>query len=132
MKMITETITDRVKTFEDAYALVTLSANEIKAQEAAYQLSCIIKALNEDWVIDWNNHKERRYWIYSRYLYNVLFGATTVGAVMGGFSYSSALKAPSFTITNIGDRLCLRNPAHAQYVIDTFPGLLKDYFMVEK
>lgn len=65
-------ITDFIKTFEDAWEycgkpeipLIQGNEKQIEYFIAVYQMSIIVKALNEDWTADWDNADEPKYYPY--------------------------------------------------------------------
>lgn len=67
-----EKITDRIKTFRDAWeycgkpspAVFSGNEKEIRYFQAIYQMTIICKALNEDWTADWNNSNEPKHYPY--------------------------------------------------------------------
>lgn len=125
-------ITERVKSYEDAVLLTELFEQKIKSNEAFVKLCRIIEALNEGHVFDWSDWSERKYFIYSKYLDSVLFGGSAAYGSAAGFGYASALHAPSITYAFIGSRLCFKSADLANYVINTFPELLKDLFIIKR
>lgn len=121
-----------IKSYEEASELVVLSEKEIKANEAFVKLTTIVKALNGKWVADLSDWSQPKYIIYSRYLYSVLFGGNASDGALAGFGCSYTITAPSIAAATIGSRLCLKSRDDAEYIIETFPDLLKDFFMVEQ
>lgn len=63
-----EKITDRVKTFEDAYNVLGIntgcvySSSEDPDEIAYKKLKVIVKALNEGWTPDWNNDDQPKWY----------------------------------------------------------------------
>lgn len=90
-------------------------------------LSKLCRKLNGDWT---PSRGDRGYFIYSNYLWGLLFGGAADSGSAAGFG--SASYAPSSTLANIGSRLCFRDEESAQYVIDNYGDYLKALFMVEQ
>lgn len=70
-QLFIKNVMDRVKTFEDACREVGVIPHKVynpmadSKDEIAYKkLKIIAKALNEGWVVDWNNEKESKYFPY--------------------------------------------------------------------
>lgn len=68
-----EKITDRIKTFADAWeyfgkpeipTFITGEQKQIRYFHAIYQMTIICKALNEDWKLNWDNSDEPKYYPY--------------------------------------------------------------------
>ncbi len=67
-----EKITDRIKTFDDAWEYCgkpeiptfTGEQKQIRYFQAIFQMSIIVKALNEGWEPDWDNDNEPKYYPY--------------------------------------------------------------------
>jgi hypothetical protein len=72
-KFFNEKITDRVKTFEDAYEIVGIRpqditcTNDTKDELAYKKLKIIAQALNEGWTPDWSNSNERKWFPWFEY-----------------------------------------------------------------
>jgi hypothetical protein len=72
-KFFIEKITDRIKTFEDACAATGEHPNDTKfstgtPDEIAYKkLKVIIKALNEDWIADYSNTSQKKWYPWFQY-----------------------------------------------------------------
>lgn len=83
-----EKITDRIKTFEDAWEycgkpeipLIQGNEKQIEYFIAVYQMTIICKALNEDWNPDWDNSNEPKYYPY---FYMSPYRFTCDGATFG-------------------------------------------------
>ena len=124
------TITDKVKSFEDACELLGIEANlpEVsmlptnhqKAIIAHYKLVIIAEAINDGWEPNWDNWDERKYypWFYMK------------GSSSGsGFSYDDFDCWNSGS--NVGSRLCFKTYKITKYVGQTFIDLYKDYFLLD-
>ncbi len=122
----------RVKSYEEAVSAVELSEKDIKSNEAFVKLTHIIKALNGKWVVDWFDRTQPKYCIYF-YIRRAPFvgGAAYYGATAGPvYVYTSF--AASTASTHIGSRLCFKSAEDADFVIETFPELLRDLFAGEE
>lgn len=123
-----DNITDRVKSFEDACQVLGISTNvpEVKglprkhqkAIIANYKLIVIAEALNEGWKPNWQDSDEYKYYPW--------FDMSNPAGV--GFSYTSS--AASYTIADIGSRLCLKNRELAIYFGQTFTDLFNDSLLL--
>lgn len=95
-------ITDRVKTFEDAYEIAgkpqkpdfnVFSVADRSFFENMWKMSIIVKVLNEDWEADWDNSDEPKYYPYF-YMSpsGFAFLATTDGSTNAGAGCGSRLR----------------------------------------
>lgn len=131
-EIFTKSIRDRVKTFEDALAIVGKNPNrdillqyngadkEIIAAVAFLKLSIICRALNEDWVPDWSNSDERKYYAWLEY------GERE--ASPSGFGFSRSRYDDSNTYSIVGSRLCYKSSELAIYAGQQFEALYNDLF----
>lgn len=122
-------ITDRVKTYEDACAILEIDPLESlpdtsdrpredrKAYLAFHKLVTITRALNEGWRPDWNNPYQPKWfnWWWTN--------------GNAGLAYASSHAAHSGTAANVGSRLCFKSEALADYAAETFKELYEDYLM---
>jgi hypothetical protein len=112
-------ITDQVKTFEDACAILEIDPKGLFNQEdtkdeiAYKKLKVIIKALNEGWTPNWNDEDQYKYYPY--------FNMSS-----GGFSYVRCRSWNSFTY--VGSRLCFKSFELAMYAGTQFNSEYKDFF----
>ena len=111
-------ITERVKTFEDACAVLdmlpTIEDDYRTRDEIAYiKLKTIAKALNEGWTPDWNNTDECKYYPYFAF-------------ERGRFVYFHYNNACSY----LGSRLCFKTRELAEYAGKQFMDLYNDFFNV--
>lgn len=123
-----DNITDRVKSFEDACQVLGISTNvpEVKglprkhqkAIIANYKLIIIAEALNEGWKPNWQDSDEYKYYPW--------FDMSNPA----GVSYSFTSHTASYTIANIGSRLCLKNRELAIYFGQTFTDLFNDSLLL--
>ncbi|MBS1775340.1 MAG: hypothetical protein JSS64_03565 [Bacteroidetes bacterium] len=117
-----QSITDRVKSFEDACEVLGYNPNTVlphptltedsEAIIAFAKLSIIRKALNEGWKPDWNNSSQYKYypWFDMR----------------GAFSYVSYGWSAG---SHVGSRLCFKSRDIAEYAAHQFLDLYRDYFV---
>jgi hypothetical protein len=126
-------ITEKVKTFEDACAVLGLDPKQLPAVDnlpekdrrsiiAYYKLTIIIRALNEGWELDFSNWNEWKYW---NWFYIESYGAHA------GFAYASANCAASTTYTYFGSRLCFKTRERATYAREQFRDLYFEYLFIE-
>lgn len=118
-------ITDRVKSFEDALAIVGAVPNvqilldyngqdrDMISAQAFAKLNIIARALNEGWTPDWSNSNEYKYYPWMEY------------SVGSGFSFY----AYDFDHTNahIGSRLCFKSRELAEYAGKQFKDIYNDF-----
>jgi len=104
-------VTKRIKTFEDAMKetgrpnvpdFSNLPADLRDYFEAQYKIIVITEALNEDFVADWNDDNQRKYfpWFY---------------ASSGVFAYNATFYYCSFAAAGDGARLCFSTRELAEY-----------------
>ncbi|MDM1093400.1 hypothetical protein [Myroides odoratimimus] len=125
------TITDKIKTFEDACQALGVNMDvmpiglpielkhHLKALTAHTKLVIIAEALNEGWKPDWSNWDERKYYPWFE-----------MGSPSGvGFSYDDCVRW--LTASTVGSRLCFKSRELAEYAGKQFESLYKDYFVIE-
>lgn len=124
-KLFCGKITDRVKTFEDALAIVQpgdnvktlLSYNGVDAHMlgavALAKLSIIREALNEGWQPDWSNSSEYKYYPWFAFKAGVGFSHTDYGGVCSG--------------STVGSRLCFKSSELAMYAGAQFEAIYNDF-----
>lgn len=111
-----QSITDRIKTFEDACAETGENPLDAKfttgtTDEIAYKkLKVIIKALNEGWVPDWTNGSQRKWFPYFQYS-------------PSGFRFLGTRCDYDIAHTDTGSRLSLANEQLARYAGTQFNDL---------
>lgn len=121
-------ITDRVKTFSDALAVVGASNNlqmlldyngidEVFIAAKAWAKATIIcKALNEGWVPDWNNSSEYKY--YPWFKMN-----TGSGLSYGDYAYD-------LSSSRVGSRLVFKSSELAKYAGEQFLDIYKEFMTI--
>lgn len=154
----TKSITERVKTFEDAVEILgeehpfvcayycIEDVDECYNDIAAFvKLRIICAALNEGWEPQFTENEERWYpwftlwteeelseksdeWKADRHL--ILTGDYT--GDYAGFVYAFSRKVPSNTSTYFGSRLCLKSEALATYCGKQFISLWADFNLIRK
>lgn len=118
-----------IKTFEDACLVLKLDPEKIipdfslfpveeqSAMQAHSKLIIIAKAINGDWVPDWTNWDQYKY-----------FPWFEMGSSSGvGFSDYDFVRWLS--LSGIGSRLCFKDRDTAKYVGNQFLELYKTYFV---
>lgn len=118
-------ITDRVKTFEDACKVVGIDyddfigeVEELEEDEICYKkIKIIAEALNEGWKPDWSNSNQNKYMPYFR----VSSG--------GGFSFDDL--AYWYSDTYVGSRLCYKSSELAQYAGNQFISEYKGFLTIK-
>lgn len=121
-------IKDRIKTFEDACAVLELDPDNIlpyiKQTKDPEQISInayrklitIARALNEGWKPDWKNSKELKYYPWF------------------DMSSGSGLSCPgsdhSYSGTTVGSRLCFKTSDLAIYAANQFADIYTEYFIM--
>lgn len=122
-------ITEKVKTFEDACEVlgidgdvITGSINDALAGDAdsitAYaKLIIIARALNEGWVPDWSNGRQYKYipWFEHK----------------SGFGLSYFVYGGWYTLTYVGSRLCYKTEELAKYAATQFADLYNDFLTIK-
>lgn len=115
-------IKERVKTFEDACAVLGIEPESVTVStdtkdEAAFKkLKVIVKALNEGWKPDYFNTSEAKYYPW--------FKMNVSGAPLG-FSFHGYVYA--YATTNVGARLVLKSRELAEYAGKQFEDIYRDY-----
>lgn len=116
-----QSVTDRVKTFEDACRVAgTAVANVINmddsADEIAYkQLKVIAAALNEGWKPDWTNESEEKWYPWMEY--------------KAGSGFSLHYVYYDYTNSRVPSRLCFKNAELAKYAATQFRDIYNEYFL---
>mgnify|MGYP001354057252 CR=1 FL=1 len=114
-------ITDRVKTFEDAYEIAgkpqkpdfnVFSVADRSFFEHMWKMTIITKALNEDWEPDWDNTDEPKYYPY--------FSMSP-----SGFGFRGAYHDFACAPAGCGSRLRFRTSELARYAGEQFVDIWK-------
>lgn len=151
-------ITERVKTFEDACAVLGNHAfvnqyrriveeqnppmDETAKDIVAYlKLRIIAAALNEGWEPKYVKGEEKWwpwYWLYTQKEIDkmnekqrakcVLFSGIAHYGALAGFAYATTLDAPSNTYAIVGSRLCVKSEALAEYFGTQFIKIWQDFY----
>ena len=112
-------IIDRIKTFEDACAVAGVdpdsyfSVHDTEDETAFKKLKLIIKVINEDWVPDWNNTDEQKWYPWFQ--------------VASGFGFSGSNYDCTYSFTSVGSRLCFSSEEKSDYVAKQFIDLYKQF-----
>ena len=128
-----QSITEQVKTFEDACKVLGLEPENLPIVEnlpekdrqsiiAYYKLTIIARALNEGWepnFADWNE------WKYWNWFYVEANGESA------GFAFAYTDNAASGTSALIGSRLCFKTRELATYAREQFRDLYFEYLFIE-
>jgi len=118
-----------IKTFEDACKVLNLDSTTIipdfslfpesdkEAMIAHAKLVIISKAINGDWIPDWNNWDQYKYYPWFR-----------MGSPSGG-GFSCNVFDGWYAYSGVGSRLCFETREIAKYVGKQFEDLYKVYFV---
>ena len=129
--MSKQNITDRVKTYADACAVLGiketlpnvggLRPKDRPSVTAYYKLIVIAQALNEGWEPDWTNEDQEKWfpWFYFDREKNKI----------AGFAYAVADYAPTRTSASIGSRLCFKTEALCAYAARQFEPLYEAWLL---
>lgn len=120
MKKENKKITDLVKTFDDARKLTgrpdvpdfsNLPTDMRKHFEAQYKMIVITEALNEEWIPDWDNHNEYKYYPWFK---------------MSPSSFAFRVSDYGIAVAGSGSRLKFRTCELAEYAAKQFIDIWKD------
>jgi hypothetical protein len=126
-------ITEKVKTFEDACLVLGLDPENLPLVEhlpekdrksivAFYKLTIITRALNEGWEPDFSDCKQLKYW---NWVY-VKSGANA------GFAFVYSTYAPSTTTrADTGSRLCFKSEKLAMFAGKKFRDIYFEYLFID-
>lgn len=129
--MSKQNITDRVKTYADACAVLGiketlpdvggLRPKDRPSVTAYYKLIVIAQALNEGWEPDWTNEDQEKWfpWFYFDREKNKT----------AGFADASTSLAPASTFANLGSRLCFKTEALCAYAARQFEPLYEAWIL---
>ena len=114
-----------IKTIEDAIEALGMDSSVIErkpnetSDEWAYRmLKIVVKAINQDWIADWNNSNQKKYWPYFN--------------LSSGFGFSGTDYFCDYTFTFVGSRLCFESEEKAKYAGNQFLQLYKDFLTITK
>lgn len=117
-EFFSQKITDRVKTFEDACAIMGIQSTEVtsvydEGDDIAYKkLKVVVAALNEGWTPDWNNNNQPKYYPWFE--------------LQGGFRLDGV--DCGYALSYVGSRLCFKSRELAAYAGKQFEDLYKQFF----
>lgn len=120
--LVSQKITERVKTFENACEVLGISPESVYSSsdaldEIAYKkLKKIIEALNEGWKPNWKDSNEPKY--------RPWFDMSGSGLVYLGYGYS-------YAHANVGSRLCFKTRELCDYAAVQFIDLYSDFFIIK-
>lgn len=129
--MSKQNITDRVKTYADACAVLGiketlpdvggLRPKDRPSVTACYKLIVIAQALNEGWEPDWTDEDQEKWfpWFYFDREKNKT----------AGFALANTVNAPTITNANIGSRLCFKTEALCAYAASQFEPLYEAWIL---
>lgn len=129
--MAKQNITDRVKTYADACAVLGiketlpdvggLRPKDRPSVTAYYKLIVIAQALNEGWEPDWTNKDQPKWfpWFYFDREKNKT----------AGFANADTYSAPTHTAADIGSRLCFKTEALCAYAARQFEPLYEAWIL---
>lgn len=129
-KVFQKDITERIKSIDDA--VEELGGNDVevielfKLQKAGItshilkqQMAVvIIKALNEEWVPDWSDSSQYKYFAWFK-----MGSSSGVGFSCGDYVFWSSNSA-------VGSRLALKSSSLAKYAGTQFTGIFKDFMTI--
>jgi hypothetical protein len=127
-----KSITEKVKTFEDACKELGLNPEKLPIVEelpekdrksiiAYYKLVIVIRALNEGWEPDWTSSE----WKYWNYFYYASSGA------YAGLVCAATPHAPPHAYSYVGSRLCFKDYELAAYAREQFRDLYFEYLFIK-
>ena len=130
---MSKSIIDKIKTFEDARAVLNINNNipdvsmileeNRKFIIAAHKLLIIIKALNGGWEPNLNDNNENKYLPYFHY--------KSEGGCASSFGFSGTAYVNWITFTTVGSRLCFKTEELAEYAGKQFLSIYRDYLTLE-
>ena len=118
-------ITDRIKTYEDACAeleevpvdVEDMLSRGFTMDEINYRkIKTITRALNEDWVADWNDSNQSKWYPYFR-------------VSSSGFVFCDTAYDDSSASAGSGSRLCFMSSDLAAYAGKQFTELYRDFII---
>lgn len=122
MKKENQKITELVKSFEDARNMTgrpdvpdfsNLPTDMRKHFEAQYKMIVIAEALNEEWIPDWDNYDEYKYYPWFE-------------MSPSSFAFGDSDCANAYALAGSGSRLKFRTRELAEYAAKQFIDIWKD------
>jgi hypothetical protein len=125
-------ITNKVKTFEDACKVLGLDPNDLPIVEhlpekdrrsivAYYKLTIIVRALNEGWETDFSDYTQSKYWNWFR----------LDNGAAAGFASAGTPFAASAAAATVGSRLCFKSRELAEYASRQFIDIYNEYLLIK-
>lgn len=117
-EFFSQKITDRVKTFSDACAILGIDPDDVvhstdDADDQAFKkLKVIVRALNEGWEPDYNNSNQRKWYPW--------FYLDSPGFRLDGVGFGN-------TASTVGSRLVFKSEELGRYAATQFQDLYSDY-----
>jgi hypothetical protein len=129
-KFFTGNIMDRVKTIEDALNeadeetkqeyLKSIQGYNTPDEIAYKQDKLIAKVLRGDWLPNWNDSDEKKWYPWFQW------------SSGSGFGFSFSLCVYASTLTDVGSRLCFPNKELADYFGKQFIEIHREYLTIKK
>ena len=121
-------IIDRVTSYEDALAEadeLTRMECEVRTNDtpdvAAYKkLKLVIKVINEDWIADYTDSNQKKYYPWFRVLPSG-----------SGFDFSATDYGYDYSYSAVGVLLCFETREKCEYVAKQFTQLYKDFLLTK-
>jgi len=125
-----EKITDRIKTFEDAYNEADEQTRKqydcewhigLNEDTISYlQRKLIVKVLRGDWEPDWNDSNQRKWYPWFKW------------SAGSGFVFSHSTYSYDITLTSVGSRLCFPTEELADYFGRQFIEIHNQFLTINK
>lgn len=147
-------VTERIKTFEDAARAMGIDDPEEWEEKysnlepdilAYFKLRIICAALNEGWEPQFTENEWRYYpwyWLYTQdEIDNMdedekkerrLMSTGDYQTGYAGLASAASANTPSYSLTRIGSRLCLKSDTLAVYAGKQFISLWADFYLIRK
>ena len=117
-----------VKLTEAQISALQVTEQERKSNEAFAKLAAIIKHYNDGWQ---PSKGDLGYFVYSRRLL-LLWGGHAYEGTPGGLGYANSLAAFSHSHAYFGARLAIKECDLAQFMIQNYEQLYKQFWMEEE
>jgi hypothetical protein len=112
-----------IKSFEDACKKLNIDSLKVpkllgefsKPIIAAYKLMVIFKAINNDWIPDWNNEDQYKYYPW-------------LSALPSGLGYEHSSYICGLTRSSVSSLLCTDSSKKAIYMAKQFENEYREYF----